>query len=66
MVDIYISFSVSASSLASSLETDETEWDMAARIEKMLFPANSEPNIVSENHELFQVVMSEFHAYEVS
>ena len=31
-----------------------------------MFPANSQPKIVSEEIEVFQVVMSEFHVYEVS
>ena len=44
----------------------ETAGEMAERIGEMLFPANSEPKIVSENPVLFQFVMSEFHAYEVS
>ena len=39
---------------------------MVTRIEEIMFPANSQPKIVSEEIAVFQVVMSEFHVYEVS
>lgn len=63
MVTICIIFLISESIAGSPV--DKT-WNMVSRIEEMLFPTNSEASIVSEKSELFQVVMSEFHVYEVS
>ncbi len=67
MFTVTVSFFLVSESIAGSpVSQNDKTWNMVRRIEEMLFPTDSEENIVSEKSELFQVLMCEFNIYEVS